>query len=62
MVVVVVVGWWLGGGGEAGVEPGGGGGGHCLIDGRYLLQTTAPAFRHRPPLSLFLPPPIFEGH
>ena len=25
-------------------------------------QTTAPAFWHCPPLNLFLPPPIFEGH
>ena len=41
--------------------PGGGGGGTASLKVGTNCQTTAPAFRHCPPLSLFLLPPIFEG-
>ena len=41
--------------------PGGGGGTASLKVGTHC-QTTAPTFWHCPPLNLFLPPPIFEGH
>ena len=40
---------------------GGGGGTDSLKVGTHC-QTTDPAFQHCPPLNLFLPPPIFEGH
>ena len=39
-----------------------GGGGTASLKVGTHCQTTAPAFWHCPPLNLFLPPPIFEGH
>ena len=41
---------------------GGGGGGTASLKVGTHCQTTAPAFGHCPPLSLFLPHPILEGH
>ena len=49
-----------GGGRDRWAARGGGGGTAYLSVGTHC-QTTVPAFRRGPPLSLVLPPPIFEG-